>query len=186
MKDPKPEQQKFKELLVYIIRRDSKCEECGEELMHGSFLYLEKGKPLCLACADLDHLEFLPRGDMALTLRAKKHSKIYAIVLQWSRTRKRHERQGLLVEHIAIEQAMRECLSDEKLREERRKREIKKGWNWMKSMSKNLGLRFVAFSRDAQKKRHTQLLNIPARNIAAELVDPQWQNNLIQTQFCLP
>lgn len=114
--------QKSKDLLIYIIRRDSQCAECGEELLHGSFLYLEKGKPLCLSCADLDHLEFLSRGDMALTLRAKKKSKIYTIVLQWSRTRKRYERQGILAEQEAIEQAMKECLSDANFREERRKR----------------------------------------------------------------
>jgi hypothetical protein len=115
-------EQESKDILVYIIRRDSQCAECGKELPHSSFLYLEKGKPLCLSCADLDHLEFLPSGDRALTIRAKKYSKIYAIVLQWSRTRKHYERQGILVEQKAIEQAMKECLSDADLREERRKR----------------------------------------------------------------
>lgn len=115
--------QKSKDLLVYIIRRDSQCAECGKELLHGSFLYLEKGTPLCLSCADFGHLEFLPRGDMALTLRARKNSKISVIVLQWSRTRKRYERQGVLVEQTAIEQAMKQCLSDAEFRKERRKRE---------------------------------------------------------------
>ncbi|MCK4525907.1 DUF2293 domain-containing protein [candidate division WOR-3 bacterium] len=113
--------QKSKDLLVYIIRRDSQCAECGKELPKGSFLYLEKGKPLCLSCADFDHLGFLPSGDRALTIRAKKYSKISAIVLQWSRTRKRYERQGILVEEKATEQAMQECLSDADFREERRK-----------------------------------------------------------------
>ena len=31
---------------------------------------------LCLACADLDHLEYLPRGNVALTRRAAKYSKL--------------------------------------------------------------------------------------------------------------
>ena len=60
---------------------------------------------------------------MALTLRARKNSKISVIVLQWSRARKRYERQGVLVEQTAIEQAMKQCLSDAEFREERRKRE---------------------------------------------------------------
>ena len=60
----------------------------------------EKGA-LCLPCADLDHLVFLPSGDAALTRRAGKHSTLAAVVLKWSRARKRYERQGLLVEETA-------------------------------------------------------------------------------------
>ena len=47
---------------------------------------------LCLACADLDHLAFLPRGDATLTRRARAHSTLSAVVLKWSRARKRYER----------------------------------------------------------------------------------------------
>jgi hypothetical protein len=60
-----------------------------------------------LVCADLDHLEFLPSGDAAVTRRASKYSKLKAVVLQWSRTRQRYERQGILVETEAIEQVRR-------------------------------------------------------------------------------
>jgi len=69
--------EKNKEILVFIVRRDTKCSECGEELWSGSFLYLEKDKALCLSCADLEHLEYLPSGDAALTRRSTKHSKIH-------------------------------------------------------------------------------------------------------------
>jgi hypothetical protein len=78
---------------------------------------------LCLACADLDHLVFLPSGDAALTRRAKKHSTLSAVVLKWSRARKRCERQGLLVEEQALEKAEEECLADSEVRERRKERE---------------------------------------------------------------
>jgi hypothetical protein len=82
----------------------------------------EKGA-LCLACADLDHLVFLPSGDAALTRRARKHSTLSAVVLKWSRTRKRYERQGLLVEEQGLEKAEEECLADSEARELRKERE---------------------------------------------------------------
>lgn len=65
---------------------------------------------------------WLPRGDPALTGRARKHSQLSAVVVQWSRTRKRYERQGLLVEEDALERAEEECLSDADRREARRER----------------------------------------------------------------
>ena len=83
---------------------------------------MEKERPLCLECADLDHLFFLPRGDVALTRRSRKHSTLSAVVVRFSRARKRYERQGLLVEESAIEQAERECLSDEGRRRAARER----------------------------------------------------------------
>ena len=72
------------------------------------------------------HIEFLPSGDAALTRRSTKHSKIHAKVIQWSRTRKRYERQGILAEPQAIERAMEECLADADLREARRQREAQR------------------------------------------------------------
>jgi hypothetical protein len=78
---------------------------------------------LCLECADLDHLEFLPRGDAAITRRSTKYSKLWAIVLQWSRSRKRNERQGILAEPEAIERALAESEADSEEREQRRERE---------------------------------------------------------------
>lgn len=117
------ESKKNRDLLVFIVRRDTKCSECGEELWTGSFLHLKKDKALCLSCADLGHLEYLPSGNPTLTRRSTKHSKIHAKVLKWSQTRKRYERQGILVETKAIEQAMGECEADAQIREFRRERE---------------------------------------------------------------
>ena len=55
------------EIVVFSIVRDSACQECGAELFKGSFLRMEESRPLCMACADLDHLVFLPSGNTALT-----------------------------------------------------------------------------------------------------------------------
>jgi hypothetical protein len=111
------------EIVVFMVRRETRCGECGEELFGGSFLRVENGKALCLECADLGHLEFLPRGDAALTRRASKHSKLRAVVVQWSRSRKRYERQGVLVEPAALAQAEEECLADAEPRARRQERE---------------------------------------------------------------
>jgi hypothetical protein len=77
---------------------------------------------LCLSCADLDHLVFLPAGDVALTRRARKYATLSALVLQWSRARKRYERQGVLVEEAALAQAEADCLADSDVRAYRRQR----------------------------------------------------------------
>jgi hypothetical protein len=73
---------------------------------------MEKGQPLCLSCADLDQLVFLPSGDTALTRRARKHSSLSAVVVRFSRARKRYERQGLLVNEAALAKAKKECAAD--------------------------------------------------------------------------
>jgi len=111
------------EILVFISTRDATCGECGNKLYKSAWITLagEKG-PVCLACADLDHLVFLPAGNVALTRRSKKYSTLSAVVLQWSRSRKRNERQGLLVEEAALEKAELECLADSDAREIQRER----------------------------------------------------------------
>jgi len=114
-----------RDIVVFWIVRDSACAECGSELEKGRFLRMEGERPLCLACADLDHLVFLARGHTALTRRASKHSSLRAVVVRFSRSRKRYERQGLLVEEPALEQAERECLADAAARERARERAAK-------------------------------------------------------------
>jgi hypothetical protein len=112
------------DLKVFITTGDASCAECGEELGRKAWITLVEGKgALCLSCADLDHLLFLPAGDAALTRRARKHSTLSAVVLRWSRARKRYERQGLLVEEEALDRAEQECLADAEARERRRERE---------------------------------------------------------------
>src|SRR6266699_4221199 len=111
-----------REIVVFSILRESVCSECGAELSKGSFLKMEKEKPLCLECTDLDHLVFLPRGDTALTRRSRKYSGLSAVVVRFSRSRGRYERQGLLVESAALERAEKECISDEERRRVARER----------------------------------------------------------------
>jgi hypothetical protein len=109
---------------VFISSRESTCSECGENLGTKAWITLIKDKgALCLSCADLDHLVFLSSGNAALTRRAQKHSTLSAVVLKWSRARKRYERQGLLVEERALEIAEEECLADSDLRAKRKERE---------------------------------------------------------------
>src|SRR3972149_7376702 len=101
-----------KELKVFILTRESTCDECGENLGPKAWIPLTRDKgALCLACADLEHLIFLPSGDAALTRRARKHSTLAAVVLKWSRTRERYEREGLLVETLALARHVEECLA---------------------------------------------------------------------------
>ncbi len=115
----------MEQIKVFISNRESRCDECGEQLGSKAWITLVRDKgALCLSCADLDHLLFLPSGNVALTKRARKHSIISAVVLKWSRARKRYERQGLLVETQALEKAEEECLADSDIRELRRLREI--------------------------------------------------------------
>jgi hypothetical protein len=84
---------------------------------------MDDAGPLCMACADLDHLAFLPAGDTALTRRATKASGLSAVVVRWSRSRKRYERQGVLVEEHALAVAEQQCLSDADARARRRERD---------------------------------------------------------------
>lgn len=112
------------DLKGFISHRDSTCDECHEELGHGAWLFLVgEGKAVCLACADLDHLAFLPPGNAALTRRAKKYSRLSAVVLKFSQARGRYERQGLLVEEAGLIQAEAECLADREIRQRRQIRE---------------------------------------------------------------
>ena len=113
-------QEKPPDLVVVLPVKDWDCAECGGT---GDLLIMDDAGPLCMTCADMDHLVFLGAGDAALTRRAKKASGLSAVVVRWSRTRKRYERQGVLVEEAALEQAEQECLADEDARMRRRERD---------------------------------------------------------------
>jgi hypothetical protein len=111
-----------RQLVVFRVRRDTRCTDCGVELERGQLLRVEGERALCLVCADLDQLEYLHRGDAALTRRARAHSTLQAVVVEWSRSRQRYERQGVLIESAALVQAENECLSDAEIRDCRRQR----------------------------------------------------------------
>jgi hypothetical protein len=110
------------DIVVFWVRRDTACADCGEDLPSGRFIHIADGRARCLNCADLGHLVFLPRGDTALTRRATKRSHLRAVVVQWSPSRKRYEREGILVEEPALAKAEAECAADAEDRAARRKR----------------------------------------------------------------
>ncbi|WP_324194164.1 DUF2293 domain-containing protein [Nocardia blacklockiae] len=113
-------QNKAPDLVVVEAQETWECVECGET---GPYLITSGAGSLCLTCADLDHLEFLPAGDAALSRRAKKESTLAAIVVRFNKRRKRFERQGILVEEAALARAEEQCLADEDLRVRRRDRD---------------------------------------------------------------
>ena len=91
-----------RQLVAYQILHAAQCSECGAELDQGSLLVKEAEQPLCLDCAGLGNLEFLGTGDAALTRRTTKYSRRMAVVVRFSRSRKRYERQGILAEKAAL------------------------------------------------------------------------------------
>jgi hypothetical protein len=108
------------DLVVIMPVKGWVCARCTGS---SDLLTMDDAGPLCMTCADLDHLVFLGAGDAALTRRAKKASGLSAVVVRWSRSRKRYERQGILVEEAALDQAEQECLADEDARMRRRERD---------------------------------------------------------------
>jgi hypothetical protein len=108
------------DLVVIEPLRDPPCSVCGEVRR---LVIMEDPGPVCLSCADMDHLVFLPAGDATLSRRAKQASRLSAVVVRFSRSRKRYERQGILVEEEALARAESECLGDAEARERRRLRD---------------------------------------------------------------
>lgn len=109
------------DLIVVQPLENFTCAECGDEW--ADLLIMDDEGPVCMSCADMDHLMFLPSGDVALTRRAKKASRLSAVVVRWSRAHKRYERQGILVEEPALQEAERQCLADSDARLRRRERD---------------------------------------------------------------
>lgn len=102
--------------IVFILRRDTDCGRCQGELGKGEFICLTGSEAICLKCAGLAHLKYLPAGDTAVTRRATKYSSVSVVVMKRSAARKRSERQGVLVEAEAIRRAEAESAADAKKR----------------------------------------------------------------------
>jgi hypothetical protein len=114
------------DLLVIAAAKPWTCAACSAQFERGAFLTMDDAGPLCLDCADLGHLEYLPRGDTALTRRSWRTSQLSAVVVRWRSARKRYERQGILAEAEAIAQAEQACLADDEARERRRERDAQR------------------------------------------------------------
>lgn len=95
-------------VVVQPLNKDWTCHRCSGS---GELLVMEEGGPVCLPCVGLGDLEFLPTGNALLTRRARKASARSAVVVRFSRSRRRYERQGLLVEAPALADVRREVLA---------------------------------------------------------------------------
>ncbi len=103
-------------ILVLRVGEEATCDRCGRKVSRGGLQRVRRQQSLCLACADLDRLVFLPGGNAALTRRASRYSALRAVVIGRGRSRWRRRRQGLLVEKQALARAEKECEADEEAR----------------------------------------------------------------------
>jgi hypothetical protein len=92
-------------VVIQPLNREWKCHRCGGS---GDLLMMENPGPACLGCVGLDDLEFLPAGDALLSRRVKAKSTRCAVVVRFSRSRRRYERQGLLVEPLVLADVQRD------------------------------------------------------------------------------
>lgn len=90
------------ELVVISPLKEWTCASCGGT---GDFLLMEEVGPQCMTCAEMDHLVFLPAGHATLSRRSRSSSGLSAVVVRFSRSRKRYERRGVLVEEGALTEA---------------------------------------------------------------------------------
>jgi hypothetical protein len=86
-------------VVIQPLNADWTCHKCGGT---GRLLIMDGPGPECLRCAGLDDLVMLPAGNALLTRRVKAKSARSAVVVRFSRSRGRYERQGLLVEQPAL------------------------------------------------------------------------------------
>jgi hypothetical protein len=95
-------------VVVQPLKSEWTCHRCGGS---GGLLMMENSGPACLRCLGLDDLEFLPAGDALLSRRVKAKSTRFAVVVRFSRSRRRYERQGLLVEPQALAEVQRDLVA---------------------------------------------------------------------------
>jgi hypothetical protein len=96
-------------IVIQPLNREWACHKCGR---NGGLLVMENPGPACLRCVGLDDLAFLPAGDASLTRRVKAKSVRHAVVVRFSKSRGRYERQGLLIEPQALAEVERELGHD--------------------------------------------------------------------------
>lgn len=172
---------KAPDLVVFVITGEGAvCSECGETLERGDWMFREQEQPLCLTCADLDHLEFLPSGHATLSRRAKKFSPLSAVVVQFNRRRKRYERQGLLATAAAIEQAEISLEADADVRAKQRVaaaiRRVEEDANLVETMIDQIGEQFPSCPSEEARSiaQHTAQRGSGrvGRSAAGRAIDP--------------
>jgi hypothetical protein len=97
--------------VVWISHRDdATCGKCGKEIGRGQFVQVNRRDGVrCVSCAGYSELCFLPAGDAGLTRLATGLSQRVVVVVKWSSARKRHERQGILVDEPAYDAALQQA-----------------------------------------------------------------------------
>jgi hypothetical protein len=98
-------------LVIQPLNDEWTCHRCGGT---GSLLVMENPGPACLRCVGLGDLEFLGAGNTLLTRRARAKSPRHAVVVRFSKARRRYERQGLMVEPTALAEAERELAAEKR------------------------------------------------------------------------
>lgn len=69
-------------LAVFYSDYDLKCAECGKDILKHSLIFnLPVKRAVCLSCAGLDKLVYLPSGNTALTVRSCKYPEVSAVVM---------------------------------------------------------------------------------------------------------
>jgi hypothetical protein len=95
------------EVIWLSHKNDQTCGDCGKEIYKGNWVQLNRETGVrCGACAGYGDMWFLGAGDALLTRKATQLSSRVVTVVQWSNTRKRNERQGILVEKKAYRDAL--------------------------------------------------------------------------------
>jgi hypothetical protein len=113
MDAPQGRELESRRVLWISHRSGERCTGCDAELFKGTFIQINRETGIrCAECAGLSDLVYLPSGDPALTRRATALSARAATVVQFSKTRKRNERQGVLIEAAALEAAKKQCQED--------------------------------------------------------------------------
>jgi hypothetical protein len=69
--------------VVINATRDWSCTKCSGT--GNAILIMEDAGPVCMKCAEMDHLVFLPSGDAGLTRGARKASSLSAVVVRAGR-----------------------------------------------------------------------------------------------------
>jgi hypothetical protein len=110
---------------VFVVLFDTTCAGCSVPLGQGSWATRTDQTMKCMPCSELDGLEFLPSGDVALTRAAQRISERKAVVLRFNKSKRRCERQGILVTAEAIESARLQCQADEPERLKKRQSSAK-------------------------------------------------------------
>jgi len=100
------------ERVVFRTIQISQCTQCKRELQQGSYQFIEAGQSLCLCCANLSELEYLPKGEIQLTHLVKKEKIKSTDFVEFIRSNKRYENQGLLVEKEALRKARQDLMAE--------------------------------------------------------------------------